>query len=187
MRSAAGPAGPEGAASERGSTVRNNGPSDRHHDGIAAAIEPHGLARLGREGIALLRIVPLVHLAWLMHETLGPEDRRVLVEAAGNRGIVPGTAAARLLAEWLDERPSEDFFAACLLELKTLLADLPASEQAGSKSDLVAYMMMLDRLAIDSTSRRVIVGVSRRRGGRHARAGSVLPAEHVQRGRERLG
>ncbi|MEW6271216.1 MAG: hypothetical protein AB1689_18195 [Thermodesulfobacteriota bacterium] len=147
--------------------------------------EPPGLARLGADGIALLRIMPLLHVAWLVRETLGADDRRALLQTARTHGVAAGSTADRLLRGWLEERPSEDFFASCLVELKSLLADLPPAEQAASKTDLVAYMMTLDRLALDVRSRRAIVGVSRRA----SRERRVVPrgAAPVRRAHRPLG
>jgi len=148
------------------------------------APEMPDLARLGPEGVALLRLVPLVHIAWLVHEPLSADDRRALLDVARGRGISRGGAADRLLAEWLQERPSEALFAGCMVELKSLLARLPDDEQAASKTDLVAYMLTLDRLAIDAHARRAIVGVAHRpRGERRVEPS----ASYGDRWRERLG
>lgn len=120
------------------------------------------LARLGSAGVELLRIVPHLHIAWLTTERLEPEDRRHVLDLARARGVASGSDAHRLLDAWLTERPSEEFFAAALSRLKSMLLDLPPEAQAAIKTDIIAYLHFLDRLALDPRSRREIVGVSSR-------------------------
>jgi hypothetical protein len=127
---------------------------------------PSALALLGAEGVALLRTAPVVHLAWLLAPEIGDEDRRTVLQTARLRGVAPGTRAHRVLDAWLTERPSEDYFTSALLELKALLPALPADVQAATKHDLVAYLMFLDRAALDVRARRAIVGVPRPDAGR---------------------
>lgn len=125
---------------------------------------------LGEDGVALLRTIPVVHLAWLLgRRRPDSEARRAVLDAARLRGIGDGSPAYHLLCAWLDERPSEDFFTAALLELKTLVATLPSVTQEATKHDLVAYLLFLDRASLDVRARRAIVGV--RRGSPHRTAG----------------
>jgi len=139
-----------------------------------AGLAPDALALLGDDGIALLRVAPVVHLAWLLGGDIGHEERSTVLAAARTRGLAPATRAHRVLEGWLVERPSEEYFAAALSALKGLLPTLSIEEQVAIKHDLVAYLLFLDRAALDVRARRALVGVGRgtRRGiGAQARRG----------------
>ncbi len=127
---------------------------------------------LGEDRVALLRTIPVVHLAWLLGcRRPGADARRAVLDAARLRGITAGSPAYHLLCTCLDERPSEDFFTATLLELKALAAALPPTAQKATKHDIVAYLLFLDRASLDVRARRAIIGVRRaspRRGAERA-------------------
>ncbi|MEN3339927.1 MAG: hypothetical protein V7647_3603 [Acidobacteriota bacterium] len=69
------------------------------------------LAELGfhPDTIALLPLVPVLQVAWAKAGVSTPE-RRLILNLARSRGIAPGGAADRQLAEWLDSRPSDETF-----------------------------------------------------------------------------
>jgi hypothetical protein len=73
-----------------------------------------------RETVALLHLVPLIHVAWV-DGRVSQGERDMIFEAAGLRGVTEGTPAYEQLVDWLDHRPSEEFFEHNLRITKDLL------------------------------------------------------------------
>lgn len=59
--------------------------------------------------IALLPLVPLVQVAW-SEGGVSPEERKMILDLATQRGITAGTPGHARLIEWLETRPSDDTF-----------------------------------------------------------------------------
>lgn len=72
--------------------------------------------------VVLLPLVPLVQVAWAEGGVTDAE-RKLIVKLARTRGIEEGTAADRLLAEWLDRRPAEHVFADATRLIRAMLED----------------------------------------------------------------
>jgi hypothetical protein len=98
------------------------------------------LAELGytRETIMLLYLVPLVHVAWTDGSVSGRE-RSLILETAAARGVEPGTSGYQTLTDWLERRPSEEFFLKTLHLIGLLLRELPEKNQQITANDLVSY------------------------------------------------
>lgn len=86
--------------------------------------------------VSLLPLVPVVEMAWA-EGGVTPAERTLLVNLARTRGIAEGSAADRLLAEWLDRRPASGVFAQAGRLIRAML-DAPGST-ALSADDLVGY------------------------------------------------
>jgi len=80
-------------------------------DGDADEAILQSLDELGynRDTVTLLHLVPLIHVAWI-DGGVSQRERDLIFEIAATRGVEDGTTAWRRLADWLEERPSEDFF-----------------------------------------------------------------------------
>jgi hypothetical protein len=97
-----------------------------------------------RETVLLLHLVPLVHVAWIDGDVSGRERER-LFEAAQLRGVKEASPAHRQLSDWLDHRPSEEFFQKTLRAIRDILQALPAEEQKSRKQDLVTCSTQIAR------------------------------------------
>lgn len=88
-------------------------------------------ARLGcaPERVPLLLLAPLVQVAWA-EGFVQPAERRTILRFAENFGLAPGQTAYAELDDWLDERPSDEFFDRAAEKLRELLEALPAKAAA---------------------------------------------------------
>ncbi len=91
-----------------------------------------------RESVRLLYLVPLVYVAWAEGEVT-KRERELIYEVARLHGISEGTPAYQQLKNWLDRRPSEEFFQRTLRIVGALLEALPPEKRETSKRDLVSY------------------------------------------------
>lgn len=87
-----------------------------------------------RETIALLHLTPLVQVAWAS-DGVSTNERKAIVDVARLHHVKPGSEADRQLAEWLDVRPSDEFFARSIRAIRAFVSALPADErQSGAMS-----------------------------------------------------
>ena len=91
-----------------------------------------------RETVRLVLLVPLVQVAWADGEVTGRE-RNFILEVARLRGIEQDGPVRRQLVNWLDHRPSEEFFQATLRFIGRLLEVLPMKERTARKRALISY------------------------------------------------
>lgn len=73
-----------------------------------------------RDTVALLHLVPLIHVAWV-DDRVSQGERELIFEAAKLRGVTEASPAYEQLVDWLDRRPSEEFFEQNLRIVKDLL------------------------------------------------------------------
>jgi hypothetical protein len=124
------------------------------------------------ETVVLLPLVPLVQVAWA-EGGVSDAERQLIVQLARSRGIEPGSAADRLLSNWLASRPAEQVFASAGRLIRAML-DSPGAAATGlSGDDLVAYC---ERIAAASGG---ILGINRVSGEERALLGSI--ASQLQR------
>lgn len=90
------------------------------------------------ETVMLLHLVPLVQVAWA-EGSVSDGERDLIIQAARVRGVEPGSAADRQLAEWLATRPSDAFFDRTLRAIQAMLQSRPPEEREASRRDLLAY------------------------------------------------
>jgi hypothetical protein len=62
---------------------------------------------VGPETAMAFSVVPLVEVAWADGE-ISSKERRAVLRAAEERGIVPGTTPCQLLEDWLEHRPEAE-------------------------------------------------------------------------------
>jgi hypothetical protein len=62
-----------------------------------------------RETVTLLYLVPLIYVAWA-EGTVSHKERTLILETARMHGYEESSKAYLKLQQWLDERPSDEFF-----------------------------------------------------------------------------
>jgi hypothetical protein len=88
--------------------------------------------------LGVLPLVPIVQMAWA-EGGITPAERKLLVKLARDRGIAEGSAADRLLNDWMARQPSPDVFARATRLIRAMLdSGSPAGERL-SAEDLIKY------------------------------------------------
>ena len=97
------------------------------------------LALLGftPETIGLLPLVPVLQVAWAK-AGISTAERKLVVDLARSRGIRPGGAADRQLAELLDSKPSEETFHKAT-RLICAIIDAPEHQVDVTTHELIEY------------------------------------------------
>jgi tellurite resistance protein len=90
-----------------------------------------------RETVAVLHLVPLIQVAWADGKVTS-QEREMILEASSLHGVAGGSAAYLQLTDWLDNRPSEEFFDQTLRIIGTILQTSP-KDQSTSGSDVLAH------------------------------------------------
>jgi hypothetical protein len=90
------------------------------------------------ETVALLHVIPLVHVAWA-NGSVGGDERKLIFEIALLSGIEQDNPAGRQLTQWLDDCPPDEFFEKALRVLRATLDALPPEQAAGRKRDLLSF------------------------------------------------
>jgi hypothetical protein len=91
-----------------------------------------------RELVPLLHLVPLVQVAWA-EGNVSQRERELILQAARSHGVEPGSLPDQKLDEWLDQRPSGEFFERTLRVLGALLQALPPEQREASRKNLISY------------------------------------------------
>lgn len=79
------------------------------------------------ETVLALFLVPLVHVAWI-DGSVSEAERNRIIAIASLRGIKPNTPAYHRLTEWLDRRPTDEFFRRTLSVIDRIFRSLTAEE-----------------------------------------------------------
>jgi hypothetical protein len=82
-----------------------------------------------REKLALLFLVPFVQVAWA-EGFLQASEQKAILRYAENLGVCGDREAFEQLLAWFDNRPSDEFFARSIEDLRRLLADIPPKQAA---------------------------------------------------------
>jgi len=104
--------------------------------------QPIGLTE---DTLELLRVLPLVYVAWADGE-IQPEELAVIIESAESFGL-SHAASLELLESWLQDRPSDNFFKQGLRLLSYVVASLPDDEAAKAVDDVAALCDSVARAA----------------------------------------
>jgi hypothetical protein len=91
-----------------------------------------------RETMPLLPLAPLVQVAWA-EGGVTQRERELIFEIARSRGITAGSPADQRLTEWLDHKPSDEFFDSTLLAIRIVNQTLPPEQQTITSRDLLTY------------------------------------------------
>jgi hypothetical protein len=87
------------------------------------------------ETVSLLRIVPMVYVAW-SDQQVSESEEDYIVHFASSRGLLSNPEARTLLSRWFRKRPPSDFFDRCHTLLCHICRDLPREEAIQIQSDL---------------------------------------------------
>lgn len=80
-----------------------------------------------RGTVALLHLVPLLNVAWA-DGNVSRQEREMMLDAARLHGVAAGSAAYKQLIDWLDNRPSKEFFENTLRIVGDLLETTPRAD-----------------------------------------------------------
>jgi tellurite resistance protein len=94
------------------------------------------------ETVQLLHVVPLIQGAWASGD-IDPKEREMIIEAARQRGVTPGSPADQQLNEWLTHQPPHEFFVNTLRAIRIFISALPAEQQTEVQSDLLSYCIRI--------------------------------------------
>lgn len=126
--------------------LRRRSKSEAEQQEMAAAVgitDPQilrSLVELGytRKTVPLLYFMPMVQVAW-SDGSISKRERDLILEVAASHGLQAYSPAQRQLRDWLDEKPSEEFFTKTLGLIALILDTLPPDKQQISKRDLASY------------------------------------------------
>jgi hypothetical protein len=90
------------------------------------------------ETISVLPLAPIVEMAWA-EGGVTPAERALLVSLARSRGITEGSAADRLLTEWMVRQPSPDVFARATRLIRAMLDTQSPAGGTLSADELIKY------------------------------------------------
>ncbi len=96
-----------------------------------------------RKTIRLLHLVPLIQVAW-SEGTVTNFELRKIIEIAQAEKRLRNTQLEQLL-DWINHKPSDEFFATSLKVVRLLLESLSDEEKAESKKDLISYCIAVAR------------------------------------------
>jgi tellurite resistance protein len=88
--------------------------------------------------LSLLPLVPVLQVAWA-EGSVSPEERKLILDLAGKRGIAEGSEADRQLKDWLTNRPQQDVFLRAGRLITAMLAAGSQEMHDLSADDLVKY------------------------------------------------
>lgn len=96
-----------------------------------------------RETVSILHFVPLVQVAWASG-SVTPQERQTVLQLAEWRGIASDSPAGLQLQEWMDNRPSDEFFLTTLRIIRHIIdhEDVPY-ERAAQRTDLISMCMRI--------------------------------------------
>jgi hypothetical protein len=105
------------------------------------------LATLGemgytRETVALLHLVPLVQVAWASG-SVTPRERELVLRLSEWRGVRKDSQAMDQLNNWLNKRPSDDFFLKTLRIIRCLLDIQTVKEMVTSRTQLISFCIRI--------------------------------------------
>lgn len=106
---------------------------------ILATLQEMGYTR---ETVKLLHLVPLVQIAWASG-SVTPREREMVVRLSEWRGVEKDSPAWKQLNNWLDQRPSEEFFLTTLRIIRYLFDFQTANEGVADRTDLISFCIRI--------------------------------------------
>lgn len=115
-----------------------------HETGIANEEVLEVLRDLGytRETVGLLHLVPLVQVAWASG-SVTPRERETVLQLCEWRNVEKDSPAWEQINNWLDERPSDEFFLTTLRIIRHLLEFQTANERVVGRTDLISFCIRI--------------------------------------------
>jgi hypothetical protein len=87
--------------------------------------------------VLLMYLAPLIQVAWV-YGGVSNLKREELLEAARLHGVTTGSAADAKLAQWMETRPTDQFFRRNLEVLSRVLQTLPPEQREVTRRELLA-------------------------------------------------
>ena len=94
------------------------------------------------ETVRVLPLMPIVKLAWA-EGGISPEERKLLVSLARDRGVGEGEPADRLLADWMVREPSPEIFANAMRLIRAMLSNAAPGDDTISADDIIHYCELI--------------------------------------------
>jgi hypothetical protein len=91
-----------------------------------------------RETIFLLFLVPVIHVSWI-DGSVTEKEREALIEIARERGMEKGSRGESMLLDWLNNRPSDEFFEKTLRLIRQILRTRPKPVRLIRENTLAHY------------------------------------------------
>lgn len=91
-----------------------------------------------RDTIFLLFLVPVIHVGWI-DGSVTEKEREAILEIAKQRGMEEGSPAEAKLLDWLNNRPSDEFFEKTLRLIHNILETRPPVVQQIREQSLAHY------------------------------------------------
>jgi len=86
--------------------------------------------------IVLLELAPVVQVAWI-GGSINHSERERILSIASRRGVRPDTPAYQQLVNWMDQRPSEEFFYGTLHAIQVVFDSLPSHRRRACRDILI--------------------------------------------------
>jgi hypothetical protein len=119
--------------------------------------------------ITVLPLVPIVQMAWA-EGGVSAAERSLLVTLARERGIKEGSAADRLLSDWMSHEPSPEVFARATRLIRAMLDTGAADTTSMSADEVIKYA---DNIAHASGG---ILGIGRMSGEERTLLAKIVTA-----------
>ena len=94
------------------------------------------------ETVRVLPLMPIVQLAWA-EGGVSPEERKLLVSLARDRGIDEGSPADQLLADWMARAPSPEIFSNAMRLIRAMLDAAPPGADTITADDIIRYCELI--------------------------------------------
>lgn len=101
------------------------------------------LMGFNREMVSLLYLIPLIQIAWSEGTVTSPELRKIIEIARSNETLTK--AGLDQLLNWINNKPSDEFFASALNIIGIILESLSDEERNASTKDLLSYCTSVAR------------------------------------------
>lgn len=89
-----------------------------------------------RETVSLFHLVPLLNVAWVDNK-VSNQERDMILEVARLHGVAADNPAYEQLLDWLNNRPSQEFFDHTLRIIGDLLESTPPGDQKIDRQTLL--------------------------------------------------
>jgi hypothetical protein len=95
-----------------------------------------------RDTVRLLHLVPLAQVAWASG-SVTLREREMVLRLCEWRGVEKGSPAWKQLNDWLDKRPSDEFFLTTLRIIRRLLDFQSENEGVVGRTDLISFCIRI--------------------------------------------
>ncbi|MFN0084456.1 MAG: hypothetical protein ACKVX9_03625 [Blastocatellia bacterium] len=95
-----------------------------------------------RETVGLLHLVPLVQVAWASG-SVTLRERELVLRLCEWRGVKKDSPAWAQLNNWLDERPSDEFFLTTLRIIRHLFDFQSVKDRVVGRTDLISFCIRI--------------------------------------------